>query len=86
MISKELSKEELLFLSLEYHLDDSDPDIVVLRRQDDAFVAAFSARGRYTPGRASSKRLRRITGSSCGFSLGPARGGHWGTQERLSAN
>jgi hypothetical protein len=29
----------------EYHLDESDPDIVVLRRQDDLFVAAFSARG-----------------------------------------
>ena len=28
-----------------YHLDDSDPDVFVLRRQDGAFVAAFSARG-----------------------------------------
>jgi hypothetical protein len=28
-----------------YYLDESDPDIVVLRRQDGAFVAAFSARG-----------------------------------------
>ena len=28
-----------------YRLDESDPDIVVLRRQDGAFVAAFSARG-----------------------------------------
>jgi hypothetical protein len=34
-----------LFPSFEYHLDESDPDIVVLRRQDDAMVAAFSARG-----------------------------------------
>jgi hypothetical protein len=44
---------------LEYHLDDSDPDIVVVvvvRSHDDAFVAAFSARGRYTPGRASRRR------------------------------
>jgi hypothetical protein len=86
MISEEASTEDLLFPKFEYHLDESDPDIVLLRRQDDAFVAAFSARGRYTPGRASSKRLRRITGSSCGFSPGPARGGHRGTQERLSAN
>jgi hypothetical protein len=45
MISEEASTEELLFPKFEYHLDDSDPDIVVLRRQDDAFVAAFSARG-----------------------------------------
>ena len=28
-----------------YHIDESDPDIVVLRRQDGSFVAAFSARG-----------------------------------------
>ena len=29
----------------DYYLDESDPDITVLRRQDGAFVAAFSARG-----------------------------------------
>ncbi len=29
----------------DYHLDESDPDVLVLRRQDGAFVAAFSARG-----------------------------------------
>ena len=29
----------------DYHIDESDPDVVVLRRQDGAFVAAFSARG-----------------------------------------
>jgi hypothetical protein len=28
-----------------YYLDESDPDILILRRQDGAFVAAFSARG-----------------------------------------
>ncbi len=28
-----------------YYLDESDPDIVVLRRDDGTFVAAFSARG-----------------------------------------
>ena len=38
--------DELLRLpAFNYYLDDSDPDIVVLRRQDNAFVAAFSARG-----------------------------------------
>jgi hypothetical protein len=42
---REVSTEDLLFPVFEYHLDESDPDIVVLRRQDDAFVAAFSARG-----------------------------------------
>jgi hypothetical protein len=29
----------------DYYLDESDPDVVVLRRQDGTFVAAFSARG-----------------------------------------
>jgi hypothetical protein len=40
-----VSTEDLLFPEFEYHLDESDPDIVVLRRQDDTVVAAFSARG-----------------------------------------
>jgi hypothetical protein len=34
----------------DYYLDESDPDVVVLRRQDSAFVAAFSARGATTEG------------------------------------
>jgi hypothetical protein len=29
----------------DYHLDESDPDMAVLRRQDGTFVAAFSVRG-----------------------------------------
>ena len=29
----------------DYYLDESDPDVVVLRRQDGTFVAAFSASG-----------------------------------------
>jgi hypothetical protein len=28
-----------------YYLDESDPDILILRRRDDSFVAAFSAQG-----------------------------------------
>ena len=28
-----------------YYLDESDPDVLILRRQDGAFVAAFSAMG-----------------------------------------
>jgi hypothetical protein len=38
-------EEEPLFAKFYYFLDESDPDIVVLRRQDGSFVAAFSARG-----------------------------------------
>ncbi len=37
--------QELLFPSFNYYLDESDPDIVILRRQDDSVAAAFSARG-----------------------------------------
>ena len=29
----------------DYYLDESDPDLTVLRRQDGSFVAAFSAQG-----------------------------------------
>ena len=28
-----------------YYLDESDPDILILRRRDESFVAAFSASG-----------------------------------------
>jgi hypothetical protein len=37
--------EELRLPKFDYYLDQSDPDIVALRRQDGAFAAAFSARG-----------------------------------------
>jgi hypothetical protein len=43
-------EESLLFPSFNYYLDESDPDILKLRRQDGAFVAAFSARGATTEG------------------------------------
>jgi PAS domain-containing protein len=36
---------EEMFPKFDYYLDESDPDVIVLRRQDSAFVAAFSARG-----------------------------------------
>jgi hypothetical protein len=37
--------DDLKLPAFKYYLDESDPNIVVLRSQDDAFVAAFSARG-----------------------------------------
>jgi hypothetical protein len=40
-----LEMEELMFPKFDYYLDESDPDIVILRRQDGSFVAAFSASG-----------------------------------------
>ena len=39
------TKHEELGLPSFYYLDESDPDIVALRRQDGTFVAAFSAQG-----------------------------------------
>jgi hypothetical protein len=36
--------EEKKLPKFDYYLDEPDPDIVILRRQDGAFVAAFSAR------------------------------------------
>ena len=38
-------EDEPLLPEFYYYLDESDPDIAVLRRQDGAFVAAFSAQG-----------------------------------------
>jgi hypothetical protein len=40
-----VSEEAPLLPKFDYHLDESDPDMAVLRRQDGAFVAAFSACG-----------------------------------------
>ncbi len=37
--------EEPRLPKFDYHLDESDPDVTVLRRQDGSFVAAFSAKG-----------------------------------------
>jgi hypothetical protein len=37
--------DESLLPKFDYYLDESDPDILVLRRQDGAFAAAFSAWG-----------------------------------------
>ena len=38
-------EDEPVLPKIDYYLDESDPDILLLRRQDGAFVAAFSARG-----------------------------------------
>ena len=37
--------DEEMLPKFNYYLDESDPDIVVLRRQGGSFVAAFSAQG-----------------------------------------
>jgi hypothetical protein len=40
-----MGMQEKMLLRFGYYLDESDPDIAFLRRQDGAFVAAFSAQG-----------------------------------------
>ena len=40
-----MGTEGIPFPKFDYLLDETDPDILVLRRQDGAFVAAFSAWG-----------------------------------------
>jgi hypothetical protein len=52
--------EQLLLSKFDYYLEKSDPDIVILRRQDGSFVAAFSAGE--AGGRASWRPPRRTTG------------------------
>jgi hypothetical protein len=49
-------EDEPLFAKFDYYLDESDPDIVILRRQDGTFVAAFSARGATTEGIAEAAK------------------------------
>jgi len=51
-----------LLAKFDYYLDESDPDIVVLRRQDGAFVAAFSAQGATREGivEAAKEDYRRL--------------------------
>jgi hypothetical protein len=44
-VGRVMSKDELLLPKFDYYIDESDPDIVILRRPDGSFVAAFSARG-----------------------------------------
>jgi hypothetical protein len=40
-----MTKDEPKLPTFNYFLDESDPDVLILRRQDGTFVAAFSARG-----------------------------------------
>jgi PAS domain-containing protein len=46
----------------DYYIDESDPDVLILRRQDGTFVAAFSAQGATREGilEAASEDYRRL--------------------------
>ncbi len=60
--------EEHRFPLFNYYLDESNPDILVLRRQDGTFVAAFSAQGATREGirDAAMEDLRELTRSVAG--------------------
>ena len=45
MRSSRITTDKFGLPAFSYFLDESDPDVVVLRRQDGSFVAAFSCRG-----------------------------------------
>ena len=42
--------DEEMLPKIDYYVDQQDPGVVILRRQDGTFVAAFSARGAATEG------------------------------------
>ena len=65
--------EETMLPKFDYHVDESDPDIVILRRSDGAFVAAFSARGvtKGTIREAAEEDYRALLRESASV-LGPA--------------
>ena len=52
--------KQLLLPKIDYYIDNSDSDIVILRRQDGAFVAAFSARGTIREGVVEAAKAQRL--------------------------
>ena len=54
--------QELHFPKLNYYLDESDPNIVILRRQDSSLVAVFRANGATSKGivEAAKKDYREL--------------------------
>ena len=81
-------KTEASDLPESYYLDESDPDILVLRRGDGTFIAAFSAQGASREGiveaaredygdmmaRLQQKEGKRATGRGEGSDLANAQG------------
>jgi hypothetical protein len=59
-------EDEPLLPKFDYYIDESDPDIVVLRRQDGSFVAAFSARGSTREGivEAAKEDYKKLIGAN----------------------
>jgi hypothetical protein len=73
--------EETGLPKFNYYLDESDPDILVLRRQDGCFAAAFSASGATREGiiEAAKEDYRAVV-----HAYRVSRGG-WPTRQEPSA-
>jgi hypothetical protein len=65
LVAKAKAMEELRFPKCDYHLEESDPDILVLRRQDGTLVARFSASGATKEGivEAAKEDYRELMGA-----------------------
>ena len=63
------ARQELHLPKFNYYLDESDPDIVILRRQDAALVAAYSARGATKESiiEAAKEDYRQLIQDHCGL-------------------
>jgi hypothetical protein len=61
--------KEKILPKFDYYIDESDSDIVELRRQDGAFVAAFSAKGATGQGilEAAREDYRGLIETNAGF-------------------
>jgi hypothetical protein len=62
-------EDEPLLPKFDYYIDESDPDILVLRRQDGSFAAAFSAQGATREGivEAAKEDYRRLLEANAAF-------------------
>jgi hypothetical protein len=80
-----MSVEEALLHKFDYHIVESDPDVVVLRCQDGAYVAAFSAKGAAGQGilEAAREDYRGLIEANAGFFLEPSRRGRESKEECL---
>jgi len=60
--------DEEMLPKFNYYIDESDPDIVVLRRQDGSFAAAFSAQGATREGivEAAKEDYRKVIEANAG--------------------
>ena len=64
-----MNADDPRFPKFDYRLNESDPDVVILEREDGTFVAAFSARGATREGivEAAREDYRRLIEAHAGL-------------------